>query len=98
MNVRVLGHGTGWLPDYPDARDYTIDRDEVSPRLRGLGERDSIKRMFSRAARGRGGRLPASVDLRPFCSPVEDQGSLGSCTAHAAASLVEYFERRSFGR
>ncbi len=98
MNVRIAGHGTGWLPDYPDARDYTIDREEVSPRLRLLGERDSVKRMLARSSGKRRGRLPVSVDLREWCSPVEDQGALGSCTAHAAASLVEYFERRAFGR
>ncbi len=42
--------------------------------------------------------LPASVDLRDCCSPVEDQGMLGSCTAHAGVGLIEYYERRSFGR
>src|SRR5207245_3583870 len=39
--------------------------------------------------------LPASVDLRSFCSPVENQGGLGSCSAHAAAGVVEYFENRA---
>jgi len=38
------------------------------------------------------------VDLRAFCSPIVDQGQLGSCTANAAAGLVEYFEKRAFGR
>lgn len=28
-------------------------------------------------------RLPSSVDLRKFCSPVEDQGQIGSCTGNA---------------
>jgi C1A family cysteine protease len=32
---------------------------------------------------------PAAVDLRPFCSSVEDQADIGSCTANAAAALVE---------
>jgi C1A family cysteine protease len=41
--------------------------------------------------------VPAA-DLRPWFSPIEDQGSLGSCTANAAVSLVEYFERRTSGR
>jgi C1A family cysteine protease len=31
-------------------------------------------------------------------SPIEDQGALGSCTAQAGVGLVEYFERRAFGR
>jgi len=42
--------------------------------------------------------LPTSVDLRDYCSPVEDQGQLGSCTAHAGVGLIEYYERRAFGR
>jgi C1A family cysteine protease len=42
--------------------------------------------------------LPASVDLRAWCSPIEDQGKLNSCTAHAAITLVEYFQRRAFGK
>lgn len=33
--------------------------------------------------------LPSSVDLRPVCSEVEDQGMLGSCTANAFAGAVE---------
>jgi C1A family cysteine protease len=41
---------------------------------------------------------PTSVDLRQWCSPIEDQEQLGSCTANAAAGIVEYFERRAFGR
>jgi C1A family cysteine protease len=34
--------------------------------------------------------LPPSVDLRPNCPPVYDQGSLGSCTGNAIAAAVEY--------
>ena len=43
-------------------------------------------------------KLPASVDLRQWRSPVENQGSLGSCTANAAIGVVEYFENRAFGK
>ena len=38
--------------------------------------------------------LPASVDLRSYCSPIEDQGQLGSCTANAIAGIVEYTDIR----
>src|ERR1700726_1040573 len=34
--------------------------------------------------------LPVSVDLRPNCPPVYDQGQLGSCTANAIAGAIEY--------
>jgi C1A family cysteine protease len=42
--------------------------------------------------------LPAQVDLRQWCSPIEDQRMLGSCTANAAVGVVEYFERRAFNK
>ena len=38
-------------------------------------------------------RLPSRVDLRPLCPPVQDQGKLGTCTAHAVAGAIDY-ERR----
>ena len=40
-------------------------------------------------------RLPARVDLRPWCPPVECQGSIGSCTAHALTGNLEFLARRS---
>ena len=36
--------------------------------------------------------LPLRVDLRHGCSSVEDQGSLGSCTANALAGALEFLE------
>jgi C1A family cysteine protease len=39
--------------------------------------------------------VPPTGDLRPFCSPIEDQGELGSCTANAFAGLVEANELRA---
>ncbi|MBG1271028.1 C1 family peptidase [Nostoc sp. WHI] len=41
--------------------------------------------------------LPKSIDLRQWCSPIEDQGKLDSCTAQAGVALVEYFERKVMG-
>ena len=92
--------GMGWLPDYPDYRDFKEDHDEVSPRLQNLGQKDSVKAMVKKmgvSARARV-RLSASVDLKGWCSPIENQSSIGSCTAHAGIGLVEYFEKRAFGR
>ena len=33
---------------------------------------------------------PPSVDLRPSCPPVYDQGQLGSCTANAIAGAIQF--------
>jgi C1A family cysteine protease len=40
-------------------------------------------------------KLPTKADLRPGCSPVENQGALGSCTANALAGALEYLERQA---
>jgi len=37
-------------------------------------------------------RLAPSVDLRKLCSPVEDQGRLGSCTANALVGILEFLD------
>jgi C1A family cysteine protease len=40
--------------------------------------------------------LPAnSVDLRQYCSPIEDQGNLGSCTGNAVAGAIELLNKRN---
>jgi len=92
--------GLGWLPDYPDFRDYTAERSVLAPRFARLGQGASIRDMLAKAGikGGRRRRLAASADLREWCPPVEDQGAIGSCTANAGVGLVEYFERRAFGR
>jgi C1A family cysteine protease len=37
-------------------------------------------------------KLPAKVDLRAKCPPVENQGQLGSCTANALVGALEFLE------
>ncbi len=39
--------------------------------------------------------LPRQVDLREYCSPVEDQGQIGSCTANAVVGAMEYQQRKA---
>jgi len=90
--------GMGWLRDYPDFRDYTPEQTHIPAKQRALGEQHSLKAMLEQV--GVGGpekAVPTKVDLRQWCSPIEDQESLGSCTANAGAGLVEYFERRAKG-
>ena len=91
--------GMGWLPDYPHFDDYTVNRDKVSQRLKTLGQTESVKDMLKKAKIVQLPKtLPATADLRPWCPPIENQGKLGSCTAHAGIGMVEYFERRAYAR
>jgi C1A family cysteine protease len=83
--------GMGWLPDYPDIRDYTIERTDVKDRLSNI---DNIALI----ARNVTNKLDERVDWSRYCSPVEDQGTLASSTAHAIIGLVEYFERLTYGK
>ena len=86
MNNAVEKLGMGWLPDYPDFRDYTAEHEKINAIL-----------VPTRVLKA-GVKIPTSQDLRAWCSPIEDQGSLGSCTAHAGVGVVEYYEKRAFGK
>jgi len=79
--------GFGWIPDHPDFRDYTPESPLVVPLLEKVLAPTPVAPTT----------LPTSIDLRPYFSPIDNQGNLGSCTAHAADSLVEYYERRASG-
>ena len=78
--------GTGWLPPMPDLRDHSSEHPEVRALSKKIGL--SLKRQA----------LPVSKDLRQWCSPVENQLNLGSCTAHAGVGVVEYFQHKAFGK
>lgn len=76
----------GWRPDLPDVRDYGI----TSPRLPAGFVRGIMAPVAAIA--------DVEVDLREGCSPVYDQGDLGSCTAHGGIALHEFFELKTYGR
>jgi C1A family cysteine protease len=88
--IKIAGQeelvGTGWLPPVPDLRDYTEYHEEIKVFNTKLKLKTGIKKQ------------PSSVDLREWCSPVENQLNLGSCTAQAGVGIVEYFEKRAFGK
>ena len=84
--------GTGWLPPPVDPRDFTAEAPAIADVRTVLETKLEQHRPEALAA------PPVSVDLRPWCSPIEDQGGLGSCTANAAMGVVEYFERRAHGK
>jgi C1A family cysteine protease len=100
MAESKVRRGMGWRPDYPDFRDYTAEHDIVTPKQKALGQKDSLKAMFHKMGLGKPSRakLPKEKDLRDWCPAVEDQGQLGSCTANAGVAVIEYFERRAFGK
>jgi C1A family cysteine protease len=89
----------GWVPDYPDFRDYDINKDDIPPTQALKGQKRTVKDMLSKLGVLKAGAatLNASNDLRQWCSPIEDQQTIGSCTAHAGVGMVEYFQRRAFG-
>jgi C1A family cysteine protease len=84
--MKESNHGMGWLKDFPDFRDYTKDNMQLKP-------------MFLKITPSKGPKLKiqTKMDLRKWCSPIEDQQSIGSCTAHAGVGMLEYFQRRAFG-
>jgi C1A family cysteine protease len=84
----VVRRATGWLSPYPDLRDYTEVETDVARLSSKLG---IVPKAEVRT-------LPSSIDLRSWCSPVENQGAIGSCTAHAAVGMVEYLQRRAHGK
>ncbi len=98
--------GKGWLRDLPDFRDNTPSTKEILKKQEARGVKEPVSDILKRL--NKGSRLTAKakaslekskkVDLSSFCSPIEDQGQLGSCTANAGVGLYEYFERRAFGR
>jgi len=96
----MFKYSLGWIPDYPDFRDYSEDTPSVREIMavtcfpqQPAAIAATVQRKTKPAA-----APPVAVDLRAHCSPVEDQGALGSCTANAGAGIIEYYERRAFGR
>jgi C1A family cysteine protease len=84
----MFAHGTGWLRDRPDSRDYGPDHENLARPLAGVQEQ---------IVRPAAAPLPARVDLRGDFPPVVQQGALNACTAATAAALIGYFEKKTFG-
>lgn len=82
--------GMGWRREPPDFRDLSFDNHDVQGILR-------ISTPF-KAATSPGAVLPASVDLRKWCTRIRDMQRLNASCAFAVTGLIEYFDRRAFGR
>ncbi len=93
--------GLGWLRDLPDVRDATLHK--PPPPAQRFASTPGAADLHTRAHDGFRKRvsgmksLAPTVDLSAWCSPIEDQEDLGSCTANACAGMVEYMERRASG-
>ena len=88
--------GTGWLSPQPDLSDYTVASKQITAfnkKLKLFFNKQKVSTLSALRS-----PLKSNVDLREWCSPVENQLDLGACTAHAAAGIIEYFERRAFGK
>jgi C1A family cysteine protease len=83
----IVKKGMGWLRDLPDHRDFQVKSKEVKKIRMKSKKIQRIEKSF-----------PTAKDLRQWCSPIEDQGNLGSCTANAGAGVLEYFQKRAFGK
>ncbi len=76
------------LPVLSSARRYGYLRDVPDHRDLGIASLTKLAR----------DQHPPVVDLEPFCGPVRDQGSEGSCTAHAGVGMREFLARKYQGQ
>lgn len=99
MENKFDDYAMGWIRDYPDFRDFTAEHDKVPSRLTAAGQTRTVREMLDKVGilRAEKSDLPVETDLTSWCPPIEDQGKIGSCTAHAGVALLEYFERKAFG-
>lgn len=97
-------YGTGWRPDFPDYRDFGLatfnkasNKQSIKSKIEQQENSNLPNKEESLFFDLKVKNPPGQIDLRAFCSEVRDQGEIGSCTAFAGISLIEYFEKRSKG-
>jgi C1A family cysteine protease len=100
MNEKPYCRKFGWRRDLPDFRDFTVNNNELSSKLKAIGNQQPIQALLKKTgvAKPKKEKLPSTTDLRKWCSAVEQQGNIGSCTAQAGVGMMEYFENRSFNK
>lgn len=83
--------GLGWARDLPDLRDKSLDDEELVSFLQ-----TDVKKTFVLDS---GATLKCKIieENLQYCTQVEDQGSLGSCTAQSVVGMLEYLMRRGTG-
>lgn len=78
----------GYLPDLPAIEDYTVadvKKELPKPLVNDLNRVDEPQ------------VLPTEVDNRKWCAAIQEQLSLGSCTAQASVSMMEYMQKKVYG-
>lgn len=88
---------TGWRPSPPDMRDFSWGVDALKDRKdeRAQVLAGALRRLKKSGKKRLRESLPASIDISHWCSEIESQGDIGSCTAHAVVGMIEYFMRRN---
>jgi C1A family cysteine protease len=86
MTETVIPYTFGWVHESPDIRDFSPQHKSIAPLLKKMNMSLSATKS----------KIPASADLRQWCTKVENQKNLGSCTANAGVGLVEYFVNRVY--
>lgn len=78
--------GLGNIPDVPTIEDLTVAdlQDELPKSL--LNQLNKVE------------TLPKEIDNRKFCSAIQDQDILGSCTSQASVSMVESLQKFVYGK
>jgi C1A family cysteine protease len=99
MSETYLIQGMGWLADFPSDQDLTRATTKVPKKAREAGVSKPIAELVKSAGVPTKPAAPKkAMDLRPWCSRIENQDALGSCTAHAGVALFEYFQNRACGK
>jgi len=86
--------GLGWRRGFNDPRDYTPEHPEVKKILQSAAAASNNKKGEKLDT----ANLPKKIDNKRYCTPIEDQGNLGSCTANAGVGLYEYMEKKALGK
>lgn len=85
--------GLGWIPDKFSFRDYSVDSEKVKnmvSKIPGIA-------LSSKSGAGKKASLGPTSDRRKEFTAIRNQGSLGSCTAFAAAGLIQFMQKKAFG-
>lgn len=79
-----MQYATGWVRDFTDPRDFSIDTEKVKPYL-----------LPCKAFDAKGKDLPSQYDIASYVDvpPIKNQRNIGSCTAHAGTTMYETFLR-----